>query len=288
MAEEVVTPSDSDVLDNVFSSNRDRGAEAPMRESEQPRNDRGQFAPKAQDPPPPALQEQVTTAPEQPQPDVPSDNNRQIPFATFEAERRKFKEREAKIRDELESKFTTEIQQLRQQMQRFSQPPQPQQPPPDFYQDPDGAIRHHLSQLDSQWRNQFLHQSERSARRSYGNDVVDAAYQAASKLGIATDFANGTDPWDDLVQWHKKQLALERVGTDPDAFEKRIREEERQRVLAELKSGGAGTGSAPPQPTRFPTSLASATPTGDQGAMLTDEDMMSNVFGSRRVTRMRR
>ena len=75
----------------------------------------------------------------------------------------------------------------------------------------------------------------------------------------------------------KRMMALQKIGTDPNAYEQRIREEERQKVLAELKAGGAGGVGGQPKPV-FPGSLATATHTGRQGAHLDPQAAADSVF----------
>lgn len=78
----------------------------------------------------------------------------------------------------------------------------------------------------------------------------------------------------------KRLRFLSDVGTEPDAYVTRIREEERKKVLEELKLG-------PPQTQRFPGTLSDAPAAGVQGRVLSDAAIVDDVFASDRRRRAR-
>jgi hypothetical protein len=156
------------------------------------------------------------------------------------------------------------------QLLRTQQLQQPQQPPPpqiDPNIDPAGA----LAQLDARYQaqinqirqetamnslNTHLNNSEREARRDFGHQTVDAALDAAMRAGMADHFRNQPDPYASIVQWHQAQELQRAIGPDPRRFVEHIRQQERQKIIAEMRQG------APP-PTNLPPSLASATRSAD-------------------------
>jgi hypothetical protein len=79
------------------------------------------------------------------------------------------------------------------------------------------------------------------------------------------------------MNWHKQQTAIQRIGPDPDAYEKKLEASLREKILAELKQGK-------PQP-KFPGSLADATAGGGQGAHLTEEAIANELFSHTRNRR---
>lgn len=290
-------PADDDALADVFGSEReDRGGKEPAPvpqatdDQGQPRDEHGRFAAKSQGEQqgqqPPEQQQQA--APEPTEPPVDPNANRQVPLSELLSERKKFKSREeelSRLQVEADARAKAYEQQLQQFMQQQRQPPpqtQQQIEPPDPLTDPEGYFRHMQQQFQTQLLNQKLDTSELLARRQYGAQAVDEAFQAANQAGVIGNFIRDPDPYGSLVEWHKKQKALAEFGDDPAAYKQRLEEEIRQKVLAELKAGGAN---GQPQQQRFPSTLAAATATGPQGAVLDEATMMGDIFGSGRRNR---
>jgi hypothetical protein len=123
----------------------------------------------------------------------------------------------------------------------------------------------------------------RAAKPDYDEAERAFATVAARDPNLAEQLYRHPNPARFAYDVGKRILAFERMGADPDSFEKRVRDEERAKVLAELKAG-RGQGQQPPQQ-RFPGTLATATQSGEQGAVLTDEAMMADVFGAGRRRR---
>lgn len=272
--------NDEGVLDGVF----DRGTPQETvdttqnTESERARDERGRFAPKSE--PEPQAQAQSEPAPIEQQPQAPDPNaNRHVPLSELLSERKQRQEKE-RLYMEAEARAKAYEQMLQRQPQPQYQPqPQPQaEPPPDFFTDPEAAFNHRIQTVQQQYTNMLLNQSEVMARDKFGDEPVDAALKAAQQAGVAHTFMNTPHPWGELVKWHKRQQTLQVVGDDPDAYRKKIEEEVRQKVLAELKAGGAN--GQPAQ--KFPGSLATATGQGEQGAHLTEEAAMGSIFASGR------
>ena len=284
--------ADDDDLAGVFSSEReDRGGKEPASEptpveTGQPRGERGRFVAKpSEEQQPPVDQQQAAQLEQQQSPPDPN-ANRLVPLNELKSERSKRQE-EARLRAEAETRARVYEQQIQQLMQqpRHVQPPQPQQQiePPDPIADPEGYFRHIQKQFDDRLLDRTLHLSEAAARRHFGNQVVDEAFQAAQRSGVTGQFLHAPDPYGALVEWHKRETALAKYGADPEAYEKQLEQKIRQQVLEELKAGGAQG----QQPQRFPGTLANATATGVQGAVITDEAMMGDVYGSDRRNRGR-
>lgn len=270
---------DDDVLDGVFDRETPQETPADTGDTEgRARDDKGRFAPKSQ--PEPEAQAHQEQAQVEQQPQAPDPNaNRHVPLSELMAERKKRQEIE-RLHIEAEARAKAYEQMQQRQPQPQYQQPQYQQPqePPDFNLDPEGALSFHLQRQQQVFINQMLNQSEIMARDKFGDEIVDAALKAAQSAGVTGSFMNQPHPWGELVKWHKRQQTLQVVGDDPDAYRKKIEEEVRQKVLAELKAGGANGQAAP----RFPGSLATATGQGEQGAHLTEEAAMGSIFASSR------
>lgn len=279
-------PADENPFDGVFDKERNEPAvqSEPAPDAGQARDERGRFAAKAQEQPAesqqPAPQEQQA----QPSEQAPLDQNanRHVPFPELLSERKQRQEKE-RLLAESEARNKVYEQQIQQYMQQPRQQPQPQrqEQPPDMYADPEGFQQYQQRQFQQQILNATLNLSESSARRHYGAQVVDEAVQAAVRSGVAEQLKFAPDPYAEIVEWHKREKALAKFGTDPDAYEKQLEDKLRQKILGELKAGGAA---GQPQ-TTFPGTLANATATGTQGAHLSPEAAMGSVFASGRDRR---
>lgn len=272
---------DDDVFDGVFDREapQETPVETPNTEtpSGQPRDDRGRFA--SQTPPQQEAEADVqpqAEAPPTPQPDL---QDKRVPFAELQAERKKRQELE-RLHLEAEARAKA-LEQVAMQSRHQPQPQVQQEEEPDPYTDPQGWAQHQRNQVQEMIRQNRAAMSQRFAVAQYGAEAVQAALASVPNHIANGFYANSADPFGDLMEWHKEQQVRKEVGTDLDGFKKRIEDEVRQKVLAELKAGGAN---GQPQP-RFPGSLANATATGAQGAVLTDEAMMGDVFSSSRDRR---
>lgn len=252
-----------------------------------PRDDQGRFAPKAADAAP---EVPPTEAPQAaPEPAEDRNANRHVPLSELLAERERFR-KEKTLREELEKRATehenrarTLEQLMQQQVQQRQAPQQPvqQQPAPDPYTDPEGWAQHQEQQQFIARRHDIANMSEAFARRTLGVEIVEKAKAWALQTPGAAQhfFMRAADPYGELVDAYKRQEAMQRIGPDPDAYEKQMKAKLREEILAELK-----TGQGKPQP-RFPGTLADATASGAQGQHLTDEAVAAELFATGRNRR---
>lgn len=272
--------TDDAIVDNVFASDRDRGADVAA--------------------PEPQAKEPVETEPEvkADEAEIKSEDGsskqyrdpetgRFVPLTELKTERQKRQE-EARLRAEAEQRAIAAearaeearryaerfYQQQHQQQQQNYQPPQP----PDPFVEPEQYQRYVVGQAQLASLNERLNISQMMAEEKFGAEVVEKALQAAAQAGVAQHFVQARHPYADLVTWFNRQEAIHRIG-DPTSFETRIREEERQKVLAELKKGGSAS------PQKFPGTLADASAAGQQGRLLTDEAIVDSLFASDRRRR---
>lgn len=284
--------ADDAVLNDVFSSGRDRGADPAAPIAEEPQKPDEAAQPKGEADKPRGEQD----ADGKPKGYRDPSTGRFVPLEELKTEREKRQEaqrafdEEARLRKEVEGRnaeYQRRLDDLERRINAAPQQPRQQpQPPPDPLVDPEGALAHLNANFQQQMLSQRLNFSEWNARGRYGDQTVDAAFKAAADAGVIQQFVHLANPYDDLVNWHKRKQAIDRVGADPDAFEKRIREEERQRTIEELRTGKVtltGNEAQPPPQQRFPQGLGSATASGPNGAQpVSDEAVMADVFGSGR------
>jgi hypothetical protein len=260
---------DAAVADEAFASGRDRG---------------GNDAPPVDDGHPPAdggHEPGSTTDEGQGQ------QPRYVPLAEHLEERKKFKEQLESLRTESAARTSALERELAELRGRVSATtPRPRAaPPPSFDEDPDAAVRHVTSQVQIQAESRFLNFSEVGARRHYGQETVDQAFEWATKNGNLARgaYLEKADPWGEMVEDFKRAKTLEEVG-DPAAFRKKIEEEVRNQILADLKAGKLKPSDVQQQQQQrqqFPGTLADAT-RGGEGLPVTDEALAKEVFGSGR------
>jgi hypothetical protein len=279
-------PDDSGVLDDVFSSGRDRGADPAA--SVEP-------TPQAEVQPPASAEQDAPKAEgEEPKPKGyrDPDTGRFVPLDELKSEREKRQEaqkradEEARLRTQAEENARRYQAMIEDMQRRATAAQNPPPPPPDPFTDPEGALTHVQQTFQQQLRIQAENFSEMRARDKFGDEAVEAAKKAAVETGVIRHFANSPRPetvWQDLVQWHKKHEAMKEIGDDPNAYKAKLAEQIRQQVLAELQQGKVTPGAPPQAQPRFPGSLIDSTSSGPQGAQpVTSEAVMASIFDSGR------
>ncbi len=283
--------ADDTLLNDVFSSGRDRGADPAAPAEPEAKAKEPTAEPQSKE----AVEPE--SKPEATDPDAkgyrdPS-TGRFVPLKELTTEREKrqaaekSREEEARLRKDAEDNWRrtqAQVEEIQRRLQA-SQPQQTQAEPPDPFLDPAGALAFQRDQFQQEILNQRLNTSEMFARNKHGDQIVDAAFQAANQAGALQHFVRSKDCYGDMIKWHRHQQVLARVGEDPDAYEKTLEEKIRAKVLEELKTGNRAVvpGQAPQAQPRFPGSLVDATGTGANVAHpISDEAMMGSVFGSDR------
>ncbi|MDR7037395.1 hypothetical protein J2X36_002142 [Methylobacterium sp. BE186] len=268
----------------------DEGQALP--EGGQPRDEGGRFA---------GGQQQPNEGEGQPQPEggeQGSERNGWVPHSALHAVREEAKGYREKYTT-LEARFNDQQQQIQQLIGLMRQPSQPQkqEAPPDWFQDPDAAFQHNVRQavdpLQTQLQAQREGFSQMLAVEKYGAEAVQAA-QAELEQRVRSN-PNGTrfdyqrimadpHPYGALVQWHKQQATLQRVGSDPDAFI----EAEVSRRLAAMGHQPQPQQAAPQQqpahaPQAMPSNFATARSAGPRGgtAASSGPKPLSEIFGGR-------
>lgn len=226
----------------------------------------GKFAPKAGD----TIQtEQQPASTTQTPPATTEEQPGMVPQQALHAARQE----NADLKRRLEMVERSVLAQPRQQ------PPAQQQEQPqakDFWEDPDGFVAQRLSPLEKTMQRQRESVSRMLAVSAHGADTVNAAFEAI-KTGLMTNpGATSPDyqrimasehPFDELVQWHKRNQNMARVGSDPDKWleaelEKRLADPAKQaEILARIqasaaaptnRSTGAPVTALPPSLNRIP------------------------------------
>lgn len=191
-----------------------------------------------------------------------------------------------------------ELYELRGQFTAFQQQPRapeaPLQPPPDWWTDPDAALKARLQPIEERLRDagQGPQQVRESMSRmialdKHGPEAVNAAYRAADEAMRSNPAMNAMlrarlsaseHPFGELVKWHKEQTALSRVGDDPDAFI----EAEVARRLAGREQPQPEEPAQPRAPQPMPTNFANSRNAGARSAPAWGGPKpLTDIFGGR-------
>lgn len=135
---------------------------------------------------------------------------------------------------------------LKRQLESLqAQSRQEPQKAPDVLEDQDGYNGYIQQQIQQTTFNARLDISEGIARDTYGDEAVEAAFEAAKATGMARNFVGGKHPWGEMVKWHQKQQKMAEIGDDPDGWRERERQKIRQELEAELVAKSVTSGSGP-------------------------------------------
>lgn len=149
----------------------------------------------------------------------------------------------------LEAQMATLTQLLQGQRNPPAQPagdakPEPKSVP-DIFENPQGFVEHITNQIRSEMggvrqdlHRQSVENSFRIAHLRHG-DAFPKAMESINRLdknnpddrAVVQRIYQSSDPGEALVAWHRRNETLARVGQDPDAYEKRIREETRKALM---------------------------------------------------------
>ena len=219
--------------------------------------------------------EAAPPAASEPSAETQADAGPMVPRKALEDERKKRQEFERKLQE-----FERNQQQPPPQQQR--QQPQQPQARPDPFVDPDGYEAWVVTQAISRANeiaemkiiDRELNRSERNARKTHGDEVVDAAVQAAIQTGLARKFIGEDDAFNAIVEWHGKY----QLATNPQAALEKLEAE----ILA--KHGITPNAQvAPPAKPKGPVprslaSTASAQPRDKRGRFSDEPTPLENLL----------
>lgn len=168
-----------------------------------------------------------------------------------------YKDEKAK-RQELEARLA-KVEAERQQ-------PEPQPAPQiDPIDDPQGYTQHIQQQIQMATLQASVNLSERFARQQHGDEAFEAANQWARQPEQQALLANAVqsgDPWGEVIAAHKRHVAMQEIGDDPQAYRERIENEVRARLEAEMAEQAPQPSPTPPQP--MPANFAKARNAGQR------------------------
>lgn len=257
--ETAVQMDDKALFDAAVATEAPAQAEAQEAATEQPqdagqpRDERGQFAAKTEQPVPaePAQVEQT----QQP------DNAAQIPAWRVSeiAEARRAAEARASENERRADEAERQARQFQAQLRQLTEkPPETFDPYVDPEKFTDQRTRAAVDPLAKQMADTREYFSRKDAIRAYGQETVASAYKAFETAiksgdprvaGLVQRVLGGPDPFEDIVSWHKRETALNTVGGDPNAwFEKEL--ERRSKEDPEFQAKYPALRTAQPSPSQ--------------------------------------
>lgn len=132
-----------------------------------------------------------------------------------------------------------ELRDAKRRLQQLEEEQKSKAETPDALLDPEGFAAHQQQIFEERMWDQRCNLSEVAAKRFYGKEVVDAAFQALQAQSdpmVGMRIRQAADPWDYIVNWHKREKLLQDIGEDPDAY--------KARIIAEAAAAAAGQSEA--------------------------------------------
>lgn len=193
-------------------------------------------------------------------------NERAIPVTALLDEREK--RQEAQRRLEEIDRQNRELQARLQQLQ------QPKQEAPDWYENPQEAAQFQSKTIEQQFQARMMQQSKFFAERDFGADTVNEAIAYFDQHPEQSQqFVSHPSPFHAAVDYYKRQKVATEIGSDPEAYKAKLREE----LLAELKAEMTQPKSQPSKPKSPPPSAAKAPAVG--GDTIAPGNTFDSLFG---------
>ena len=153
------------------------------------------------------------------------------------------------------------VNELRDEIRALKAAPQPQaapEPAPDFFDDPQGAVQHAVSPVKDSVESTKLAMSKFFAEDKFGKDLVaDAMAYYDQNPAQSQAFMNHPSPFHAAVEAYQQVKVAQEIGSDPAAYEAKLRERLEKEIKAELVAQQVKTAAGNPAP-----SLANTTGTG--------------------------
>lgn len=171
-----------------------------------------------------------------------------VPLEALHGERAKVKRYTEEVADFRKSNEALQ-RQVGELLQRVPVPKQEQPVAPDWFENPQAATRHEVSQVaapEFERINQtLLAIAKDTAVGRFSEAEVDGAEQAFIKAMQdrsldPSDYqrvVNSPNRYAEAVKWHKRQQAQAEIGDDPAAFKAKLEAEIRAKLEAELNGG---------------------------------------------------
>lgn len=209
-------------------------AEVIAEQPEQPRDDKGRFAPKQASEAEAAPIQQPPVDQAQPEP---KDTDGQVPSWRLREVREAREEAERRAQESAQQSYALQAQ-LRAMQQELAAIKAPKQEPVDFFANPDQALQQRLSPMEEKFAklesDVRLAVSRTAAIAMHGAqavmDMERAIADAVAKnhpdmRGLAAQMRASEDPAGVAMEWHKRTKLWEVTGGDPDVYKNKVLDE---------------------------------------------------------------
>lgn len=168
------------------------------------------------------------------------DRQREIPVTALLDEREKRQEAQRKAEE-----YDRQLREMRAEMQRLKEP---KQEAPDWFENPQEAAKFHNTQVEQQFQARMLQQSKFLAEREFGSETVTEAVQYFDRYPAASQqFKDHPSPFHAAVEFYQRQKVAQEIGSDPESYKAKLREELRKELEAEMTQTGAALQSSKPK-----------------------------------------
>lgn len=211
---------------------------------------------------------------------------RMVPQQALHAEKQKVKRYTEQVAD-FEKKLTEREAAWERRFEQLIgvvKPKEPELQAPEFWDKPEDFVKAQLSPVTQQIQQQREEFSQLMAVEKHGADTVSAAY-AALEAELRSNPAAGAQyqsimksahPYGALVEWHKRAQAQAEIGSDPEAYKAKLREELKAEFLAETQGGTQQAQTPAPV---MPSDLASVRNVGNRsGPAWSGPQSLNDIF----------
>jgi hypothetical protein len=230
------------------------------------------------------------------EPEKPEAKERDGFKGAYTAEKKKRQATEAE-RDELRAELDRREQSWRRDMQQIASqfaPKPPEQPAPNFYEDPDGWQQRQTQTYEQRERANNLYWSEQLARVKFGDDVFDAAGKEVMNVTggnashpISQMIAASPNPGIALVNWYQERQQLSSLQ-NPESRVELLKESLKDPAMLALvqqalqASAPAQAAAPKPAPNAIPSNFAGARSVSSKAAQpFSGPKPIEEVLGSR-------
>lgn len=271
--------SDQDIFRSAMA---DEPTTEETQSEDRNRDQLGRFAPKADDTPAAATQQQPEQVTEQPAQQTQADEEGKVPPWRHRELREQRDAAEARAR-EFETRSRATEERLTALQRQWEQSQRPKEEPVDFFANPDAALDQRLSPIESRME-QFaaklvLRASKAEAFAEHGVPAVKEMEQAIGKAmqdghpdmpSLSMQMRNSDDPVGVAMSWYKRDKLLRDTGGDLGKYETTLQEKLLKDPAFQAKAMEAWRlqASAPGNPSKvqIPPSLNKASGSAGNGA----------------------
>lgn len=210
------------------------------------------------------VEEPETPEPEQAAPPVAEKESAgQVPLSVVLDERERRQKAEQQV---------AELKKWREQQEREAAQREAQKKAPDWFEDPQAAAQFQAQSIQRQVLNTHLNQSQFLAEREFGKEIVgETEAFVRQNPHVIAQVRNHPSPWHAAVEVYQRHKAIEEIGTDPEAYKAKLREEIQAEILNQAPVQ---------QKTKAPPPSMASAPSAGKGDAISPGNTFDEMFSS--------